>query len=102
MFMPALRLPARGACAKSYIVRPSPSMIPVPSRAASRIGGGRFDGSRWLDETPRVAPRPTVAAVRREAIIQAAIRCLARDGASGLRMKRVAREAGVSQAILHY
>lgn len=49
-----------------------------------------------------MAPRPTVAAVRREEIIQATIRCLARDGATGLRMKRVAREAGVSQAILHY
>ena len=47
-------------------------------------------------------PRPTVAAARREEIIQATIRCLARDGASGLRMKGVAREAGVSQAILHY
>jgi AcrR family transcriptional regulator len=43
-----------------------------------------------------------VASVRREQIVQATIRCLARDGASGLRMKRVAREAKVSQGILHY
>ncbi len=40
--------------------------------------------------------------LRREQIVQATIRCLARDGASGLRMKSVAREAGVSQGILHY
>jgi AcrR family transcriptional regulator len=49
-----------------------------------------------------VTPRPSVAIVRREQIVQATIRCLARDGASGLRMKSVAREAKVSQGILHY
>jgi AcrR family transcriptional regulator len=43
-----------------------------------------------------------VAPVRREQIVQATIRRLARDGASGLRMKGIAREAGVSQGILHY
>lgn len=49
-----------------------------------------------------MAPKLGVAPVRREEIIQATIRCLARDGSSGLRMKNIAREAGVSQAILHY
>jgi AcrR family transcriptional regulator len=49
-----------------------------------------------------VAPRLGVAPVRREEIVQATIRCLARDGYSGLRMKEVARAAGVSQGILHY
>jgi AcrR family transcriptional regulator len=49
-----------------------------------------------------VSPKLGVAPVRRGQIIQATIRCLARDGASGLRMKSVAREARVSQAILHY
>jgi len=49
-----------------------------------------------------VAPKLGVAPVRREQIIQATIRCLVRDGASGLRMKSVAREAKVSQGILHY
>jgi AcrR family transcriptional regulator len=48
-----------------------------------------------------VAPK-RVAPVRREQIVQATIRRLARDGASGLRMKAIAREAGVSQGILHY
>jgi AcrR family transcriptional regulator len=43
-----------------------------------------------------------VAPARREEIVQATIRCLARDGYSGLRMKEVARAAGVSQGILHY
>jgi AcrR family transcriptional regulator len=43
-----------------------------------------------------------VAAVRREQIVRATVRCLARAGYSGLTMKQVAREAGVSQGILHY
>jgi AcrR family transcriptional regulator len=34
--------------------------------------------------------------------VRATIRCLAREGYSGLTMKKVAREAGVSQGILHY
>ena len=49
-----------------------------------------------------MAPKLGVAPVRREQIIKATLRCLARDGASGLRTKEVAREAGVSQGILHY
>lgn len=49
-----------------------------------------------------MSPKLGVAPVRREQIVQATIRCLARDGATGLRMKRVAAEAGVSQGILHY
>src|SRR6185436_2491383 len=34
--------------------------------------------------------------------VRATIRCLARDGYARLTMKKVAREAGVSQGILHY
>jgi len=49
-----------------------------------------------------VTPRVRIAPIRREQIVQATIRRLARDGASGLRMKAIAREAGVSQGILHY
>ena len=49
-----------------------------------------------------MAPKLGMTPLRREQIVQATIRCLARDGASGLRMKRVAEEAGVSQGILHY
>lgn len=40
--------------------------------------------------------------VRREQIVRATIRCLARVGYTRLTMKQVAREAGVSQGILHY
>jgi AcrR family transcriptional regulator len=40
--------------------------------------------------------------VRREQIVRATVRCLARDGYTRLTMKRVAREARVSQGILHY
>ena len=39
---------------------------------------------------------------RRDQIVRATIRCLARDGYAGLTMKRVAVEASVSQGILHY
>jgi AcrR family transcriptional regulator len=49
-----------------------------------------------------VSPRPRVAAERRAAIVRATIRCLARDGYTGLTMKRVAAEAGVTPGILHY
>lgn len=49
-----------------------------------------------------MAPKLGMGPLRREQIVQATIRCLARDGASGLRMKSVAREARVSQGILHY
>jgi AcrR family transcriptional regulator len=49
-----------------------------------------------------VSPKRGVAPLRRAAIVRATIRCLARDGYSGLTMKKVARAAGVSQGILHY
>ena len=49
-----------------------------------------------------MSPKPGVAPVRRAAIVQATIRCLARDGYAGLTMKRVAAEAGLSPGILHY
>src|SRR6185295_4575337 len=35
-------------------------------------------------------------------ILEAACRVIARDGADGLRMGQVAREAGVSSALIHY
>ena len=49
-----------------------------------------------------MTPKLGVAPVRREQIVHATIRCLAHEGYSGLTMKKVAREAGVSQGILHY
>jgi AcrR family transcriptional regulator len=39
---------------------------------------------------------------RRTEILEAACRVIARDGAHGLRMADVAREAGVSNALVHY
>lgn len=39
---------------------------------------------------------------RLDAILEAACRVIARDGAHGLHMKAVAREAGVSKALVHY
>jgi AcrR family transcriptional regulator len=49
-----------------------------------------------------VTPKLGMAPVRREQIVHATIRCLARWGYAGLTMKRVAAETGVSQGILHY
>jgi len=49
-----------------------------------------------------MSPMVGVAPRRRAQIVRATIRCLARAGYSGLTMKTVAREAGVSQGILHY
>ena len=49
-----------------------------------------------------MAPKIGVADVRRREIVEATIRCLARDGYARLTMKRVAAEAGVSPGILHY
>ena len=43
-----------------------------------------------------------MAPLRREQIVRATIRCLARAGYAALTMKAVAREAGISQGILHY
>jgi AcrR family transcriptional regulator len=48
--------------------------------------------------TPKIGMGP----LRREQIVRATIRCLARDGYARLTMKRVAAEADVSQGILHY
>ena len=44
----------------------------------------------------------TVDVDRRVQILDCACRVIARDGADGLRMAAVAREAGVSSALLHY
>jgi AcrR family transcriptional regulator len=49
-----------------------------------------------------VSPKVGMTPVRRAEIVRATIRCLGRDGYTRLTMKRVAREAGVSQGILHY
>lgn len=49
-----------------------------------------------------MSPKVGVAPLRREQIVRATIRCLVRDGYARLTMKQVAREARVSQGILHY
>ena len=49
-----------------------------------------------------MTPRVGVAPLRREQIVRATIHCLAHAGYAGLTMKGVAREAGLSQGILHY
>ena len=49
-----------------------------------------------------MAPNRIVAPHRREEIVQATIRCLARDGYTRFTMKTLAREANLSQGILHY
>ena len=49
-----------------------------------------------------MSPKVGIAPLRREQIVQATIRCLAREGYAGSTMKKVSREARVSQGILHY
>src|SRR5437867_7936924 len=49
-----------------------------------------------------MTPKLGMAPVRRAQIVRATIRCLARVGYSGLTMKAVAGEAGISPGILHY
>ena len=49
-----------------------------------------------------MSPKVGMGEVRRTQIVQATVRCLAREGYTRLTMKKVAREAGVSQGILHY
>lgn len=50
----------------------------------------------------QAAPGETGQPSRLDAILEAACRVIARDGAHGLHMKAVAREAGVSKALVHY
>jgi AcrR family transcriptional regulator len=40
--------------------------------------------------------------IRRETLIEAALRCLARDGQDGLSARRIAAEAGVSVGLINY
>lgn len=49
-----------------------------------------------------MSPKTGMAPLRRAQIVRATVRCLAREGYTRLTMKKVAREAGVSQGILHY
>jgi AcrR family transcriptional regulator len=56
-----------------------------------------------------VSPAPSDAAqetdrraAARERILRAAVRAIARDGIDGLRIARIATEAGVSSALVHY
>jgi AcrR family transcriptional regulator len=49
-----------------------------------------------------MSKKAEIAPVRTRQIIEATVRCLARDGFSRLTMKRLAAEAKVSQGILHY
>lgn len=53
--------------------------------------------------TPPVVPSPLRAGARARAqILDAAIRCLVRDGVAGSSMAAIASEGGVSKALLHY
>jgi len=45
---------------------------------------------------------PDLELDRRSQILECTCSVIARDGAEGLRMAAVAREAGVSSALLHY
>ncbi len=49
-----------------------------------------------------MTPYPVVAPKRREEIVDATVRLLARDGLPSLTMKALAKEAGLPQGSLHY
>jgi AcrR family transcriptional regulator len=51
---------------------------------------------------PRSGEGPPPADARRQAIVEAASRSIARHGIAGLRVQQVAAEAGVSVALLYY
>jgi len=52
---------------------------------------------------PSDTEQPTErGAAARERILRAAVRAIARDGIDGLRIARIATEAGVSSALVHY
>lgn len=55
---------------------------------------------KTTDET--AAPSAEIASDRISAILEAACRVIAREGAHGLHMRAVADEAGVSKALVHY
>ncbi len=47
-------------------------------------------------------PKVGMEEIRREQILQAAYRCVAQKSINGTRMKDIAREAGISQGVIHY
>src|SRR6185295_16196821 len=74
--------------------------VPTPI-ATDIIGRPIKDDARHPKETS-VSPKVGMGPVRREQIVRATVKCLAREGYTRLTMKKVARQAGVSQGILHY
>jgi len=70
---------------------PTPASVPTPaSTTASR-------------PTPAPAPAPTTARRRgRERILAAAVSRIASEGIDGVRIARIAMDAGVSTALVHY
>ncbi|MCF8010433.1 MAG: TetR family transcriptional regulator [Clostridiales bacterium] len=47
-------------------------------------------------------PKIGMEEIRREQILQAAYRCVAKNSINGARMKDIAREANISQGVIHY
>ena len=66
-------------------------MSPLPSETAAE---GASSGA--------AATSTDRGAAARERILRAAVRAIARDGIDGLRIARIATEAGVSSALVHY
>jgi len=60
------------------------------------------DTTAMTETTAATTPPELEASTRVTEILEAACRVIARDGAHGLHMKAVAREAGVSKALVHY
>jgi AcrR family transcriptional regulator len=52
--------------------------------------------------TPAASPKPRAGAAARARIVDAAVRCLVRDGVADASMAVIAAGGGVSKALLHY
>src|SRR5207249_2782919 len=98
----AARGRARGGAAPRRRLSACSPAPPPGSPSAALTVGGRLDDNWSPNQEKSMSPKVGVAPLRREQIVRATIRCLARDGYAGLTLKKVARTAGVSQGILHY
>ena len=76
----------------------SPRVKPAAVKTATARAAGKGEGARAAGAKASAAAAPYHHGALRDALLQAAERVLERDGLSGLTLRAVAREAGVSHA----
>src|SRR2546426_5518475 len=90
--------PRRGAA-------PAPERLlpPIPVRRRRPLdGGGRLDDNWSPNQEKSMSPKVGVAPLRREQIVRATIRCLARDGYAGLTIDRKSTRLNSSHLVISY